>query len=152
MLIGFLMAEVLRFWGVDFHIIRTQHSIWKSIVSILVIQIAFYYFDLYDPKNFRINLKMSFLVLESLGVSFLLLAILYYSFPTLAIGRGILAISLIFIFVMAFLWRGIYARLWRKMIRERILIVGTGELSEKVTKEIYENGQDSFEIIGFVAE
>ena len=39
-----------------------------------------------------------------------------------------------------------------KMVKERILIVGTGELSRKIVGDIYENGRDGFEIIGFVEE
>jgi FlaA1/EpsC-like NDP-sugar epimerase len=90
--------------------------------------------------------------LKSLGISFLLLPILYYSIPPLAIGRGILGLILIMIFPLAFFWRLILAGICRKIIKERILIVGTGELSQKIVGDIYENGRDSFEIIGFVEE
>jgi len=38
------------------------------------------------------------------------------------------------------------------VFKERILIIGTGELAKSIQKEILENGQDSFEIVGFVDE
>jgi FlaA1/EpsC-like NDP-sugar epimerase len=150
-LIGVFLGGVLRFWG-NMTIVRSEYFFWKIMVLILVIQIPFYYFELYDLRNFGKRVKMAILLLESLGTSFLLLAILYYLVPPLAIGRGILAAMGSSIFLMAFLWRRTYAGLCRKLIRERVLIVGTGELSKRVAKEIHENAKDSFEIIGFVAE
>lgn len=146
------LGEYLRFWGEYAYAVRGGYSLWKIIVLVLLIQIAFYYFDLYEAKVFRARIKMSILLLESLGMAFLLLSLVYYLIPPLAIGRGILAISLIFIGAFAFLWRLLYIRIFGRIIKERILIVGTGELAKKITKEVYENGQDDFEIIGFVAE
>ncbi len=146
------MGGVLRFWGGDLHTISSQYSIWKILPPILLIQIPFYFFDVYDLRLLRTNLRLSIRLLESLGVSFFLLAITYYSFPAMAIGRGILGLSLFFVLLMGFLWRRIYARLCRTIIQERILIIGTGVSSKKVAREIHENGEEFFKIIGFVGE
>ena len=90
-------------------------------------------------------------LMEAVGISFSLLAIIYYSIPSMSLGRGILIISLIYILFFSFLWRFAYARTGRSFIRERILIIGNGELAARIAKEIYEHGQDACEIIGFVA-
>ncbi len=151
-IVGVFVAEVLRFREEYRYIVMREYSIWKIIAFVLMIQIGFYYFDLYELIYLRKKKKIAFLLLESLGISFLLLAIVYYSIPPLAMGRGILGLSLMVIFVLAFFWRLIFGSLCRNIIKERILIVGTGEVSKKIVGEIYENGRDSFEIIGIVEE
>ena len=149
---AFFMGIVLRFWGENNSIIPVEYPIWKIATFIPVIQITFYYFGLYELKIFSSRMRMSILLGGGLGFSFLVLAILYYSIPSLAIGRGVITISVLLIFLFAFLSRLVFTNIWRKLVRERILIVGTGELAKRIATEIYENGQDTFEIVGFVAE
>ena len=36
--------------------------------------------------------------------------------------------------------------------KEKILIIGTGELAKKVKSEILDNGYEGFEIVGFIDE
>ncbi len=151
-IVGVFVGEVLRFGEQYRYVVMREYTVWKIIAFVLVIQIGFYYFDLYELIYLRKGKKITRLLLESLGISFLLLAIVYYSVPRLAMGRGILGLSLMVIFALAFSWRLIFARLSKNIIKERILIVGTGELSKKIVGDIYENGRDIFEIIGFVEE
>ncbi len=57
------------------------------------------------------------------------------------------------IFALTFIWRVFYP--WvidRNLFKERVLIIGTGETAYRISKEIGENGQDAFEIVGFVDE
>ena len=151
-LVGVLLGGILRFWGGEFNFFQSEYFFWKIIAVTVVVQIPFYYFELYDLKIFRTRVRMLILLMGSLGSSFLLLAIIYYLIPALAFGRGLLSISMMVIFLMAFFWRRTFALICRTLIRERILIIGTGELSKRVVNEIYANGQDSFEIVGIVAE
>ena len=148
---GVFMGELFRFWGESniFH----EDLVWKIMLIVLVIQFVFYYFDLYEMKNFRSRIRMTIQLLEAMAVSSFFLAVVYYAIPFLSIGRGILTISLGNIFITAFLWRFIYFRIVKiRIFKERILIIGTGELAKRIIREISENGQDSFEIVGFVGE
>lgn len=149
---GVFVGGVLRFGGEYYHTITGGYYVLKIMAIVLVIQLGFYYFDLHKLIYLRERKRIVLSLLKSLGISFLLLAILYYSVPPLAIGRGILGLSLMVIFALAFFWRLIFARICRNIIKERILIVGTKELFQKIAGDIYENGRDSFEIIGFVEE
>jgi len=151
-IVGVFIGGILRFGGVHSFIVISGYSVWKIIPVLLVIQIGFYYFDLYELIYLRELKKIALSLVKSLGISFLLLAILYYSIPSLVLGRGILGLSLLMIFVLVFVWRLIFAGISRKIMKERILIVGTGPLSQKIAGDIYENGRDSFEIVGFVEE
>lgn len=133
-------------------IVISQYAVWKITAFVLVIQITFYFLDLYEVIYLREPKKIALSLLKSLGISFLVLAILSYSVPPLAVSRGISGLSLMVIFALFFSWRLIIAGILRNIIKERILIVGTGDSSQKIAREIYENGRDTFEIIGFVEE
>jgi len=150
---GVLGGACLRFWKDLSTILLFDHLVLKVMVVLLVIQIAFYYFDLYDLKIFRERKKMGILLLESLGVSAFLLAIVYYFVPLLTLGRGIFGIALTLVFLFTFFWRLLYAMMHRALVnKEKILIVGTGELAKNIRGEILENGYDGFEIVGFIDE
>jgi FlaA1/EpsC-like NDP-sugar epimerase len=147
------MGIFIRFWGSTDYFLEGKYINLKIMLPVLVIQIAFYYFDLYDLKNLRERKTMIVLLLGSIGVSSIFLALVYYLIPALVIGRGIFAISLSLIFLFTFLWRLLYVRLSKiKAFKERVLIIGTGELAKKIKREIIENGYDGFEIVGFIDE
>jgi len=143
----------LRFWGSANSVLTDDYLVFKIMLILVVIQTSLYFFDLYELKTFRGEKRLLILLLQSLGVSTIFLSLIYYLVPVLTMGRGIFAISLFLILLFTFFWRLLYAWVLRsKMLKERILIVGTGELAKKITSEILENGQGSFEIIGFIEE
>jgi FlaA1/EpsC-like NDP-sugar epimerase len=152
-LTGLLLGIHFRFLGDDGFIRLGGYLVVKLMLIVLVIQVSFYYFDLYDSKIIRNWEKMGIQLLGSLGASSILLAIIYYMIPVLIVGRGIFAISLFLIFIFAFSWRIVYShglKAWAP--KEKILIIGTGELAKKIKSEILENGSEGFEIVGFIDE
>jgi FlaA1/EpsC-like NDP-sugar epimerase len=152
-LTGMVGGVYLRFRDNLNIVLLFDYLIVKVMLVVLVIQIAFYYFGLYELRIFRERIKMGLLFLESLGASAVLLAVVYYFVPLLTIGRGIFALGLTLVFVFTFLWRLLYAIMLKVLVnKEKILIVGTGELAKKVGTEILEKGDESFEIIGFIDE
>jgi len=152
-LVGIILGNMIRFGGQEARIFYTQYWAIKAIVIVAVIQISFYYFDLYEFRSLRERTKMGVLLVEAMGISSILLAVVYYTIPSLSIGRGVFLLSLTFIFALAFGWRMFYPWLVsNKLFKERVLIIGTGELAKKISKEINENGQGAFEIVGFVDE
>jgi len=125
----------------------------KVMLIVLAIQASMYYFDLYDLRILRERKKMGIILLSSLVVASIFLAFVYYVIPSLVIGRGIFVIALVMTLLMTYFWRLIYPLVIRNgVFRERVLIVGTGELAKRIAREIHENGEGSFEIIGFVEE
>jgi len=150
---GVLMGVYIRLWGSTAYFLQGKYINLKIVLPVLVIQVAFYYFDLYDLRKLREKKTLVILLLGSLGVSSLLLALVYYLIPSLVIGRGIFAISLSLILLFTFVWRLLYVWLLKiRAFKERVLIIGTGELAKKIKNEILENGYDGFEIVGFIDE
>jgi FlaA1/EpsC-like NDP-sugar epimerase len=152
-LTGMFLGSFLRFSGGAGFFYRQDLLVFRLMLVLLVVQLCFYYFDLYDSKRFREKNKMGVLLLGALAVSSVFLAVIYYMMPFLTVGRGIFAISLFLIWILTFSWRVIYSRALKALAsKERILIIGTGELAKKIKSEVLDNGYEGFEIVGFIDE
>jgi len=148
-----LLGGILRLRGGEGIIYQADYLVWKIMLIVLVMQTVMYYFDLYEFRNFRQRMRMGILILETLGVSSIVLAVVYYFAPFLAIGRGFFTVSLFIIFLMTFTWRLLYSWMANKTIfKEKVLIIGTGDLAQKIQKEILQNHQEEIEIVGFIDE
>jgi len=125
----------------------------KALLIVALVQLCLYYFDLYDLRFFRSNLELSIRLLQSLGVSSILLAAIYYLFPVIIIGRGIFLISLIFMGMVIVFWRILYNHILRtKKLDQKIMIIGTGPLAKNIAKDIIEQGDTGFSVIGFITD
>jgi len=132
---------------------ESVYPVFKIMLIVCVIQLAFYYFDLYELNTCRERKKMLILMAEAIVASTVVLGVVYYLIPFLGINRESLAGSLLLAFVFAFLWRlAFIAWSQTKAMKERVLIIGTGSLAMKIKKEISEHGYEGFEIVGFVNE
>ncbi len=150
--VGVFASEFLIFGETGRYYSINEISVWRIVAFVLAIQIPFYWFELYKLIYLRDKKKMALRLLGSLVFSLLLLAILSYSVPYLSIRRAVAAVTIAVIFVLTLSLRYLFAVLFRELIKERILIVGSGKLSQTIVKDINGNGRDSYEIVGFVEE
>jgi sugar transferase (PEP-CTERM system associated) len=146
-----ILGAYLRFLGEPASFYQYEFLILKALLIVACVQLSLYYFDLYDLKAFRSNIELGIRLLQSLGVSSILLAFLYYLFPPLIIGRGIFFISLGFIGVAIVSWRILYNHILKtRHLDQRIMIVGAGPLAKNIAKEIVEGMDTGFKVIGFI--
>jgi FlaA1/EpsC-like NDP-sugar epimerase len=151
-LMGVITGTSLRFWSLNSTTYNVEYLNLKIVFIVLVVQLVFYYFDLYEFRYFRERKRMLVIFVESLGASAIILAVLYYLVPSIALGRGVM-ISLAFVLCYAMAWRLLFAHFSKAaFFKERVLIIGTGELAKKIREEITKNGYDGFEIVGFIDE
>ena len=148
-----ILGTYLRFIN-DTSIFLTYEGLFaKALLIVMTVQLSLYYFDLYDFKTFRSNLELIVRLFQSLGVSSIVLAILYYLIPMLIIGRGIFLISLGFMAGMIISWRILYNHILKtRQLDQKIIIVGSGPLAKNIAKEIVERADTGFKIFGFIAE
>lgn len=152
-LMSIALGSYFRFLGAVDFLSRQELIALRMMLVVLVVQVGFYYFDLYDSRGFREKKKMGVLLLGALAASSIVLAVIYYMFPFLAVGRGMFAISIFLILILTFSWRLIYSIVLKVLVpKEKILIIGTGELARKIKSEILDNGYEGFEIVGFIDE
>ena len=148
-----ILGAYLRFLGDPTSFYQYEYLILKAFLIVACVQFSLYYFDLYDLKAFRSNIELGIRLLQSLGVSSILLAFLYYLFPFLIIGRGIFFISLGFMGVVIVSWRIIYNHILKtRQLDQRIMIVGSGPLAKSIAKEIVERVDTGFKLIGFITD
>ena len=148
-----IFGAYLRFLG-DLRGFETLGSLFfKALLVAGTVQICLYYFDLYDLKYFRKKIELIIRLLQSFGVSSIILAFLYYLFPELIIGRGVFFISLILMVLVVIFWRLLYNYLLKtRALDQRILILGIGSMAKSIAGEMIQKIDTGFRIIGFIAE
>src|SRR5262249_59986719 len=118
----------------------------------LVCQICLYYADLYHFRRYADRHEMFMRVVQALGATSILLAVLYYWFPPLVIGRGVFMLSSALVAVSVLGWRVAFEWGTRHVAaRERLLLVGTNEAALSLARELHQRTQElGVEIVGFV--
>ena len=149
--LSILMAVWLRF-GNDFSPITDyEMAIPKVLLIAAVCQLSLYYFDLYDFRITNSYIELGIRLLQSLGSSSIALAVLYYLFPSLIIGRGIFLITLTILTVFIVSWRMLYNWILKtRSFTERVLILGSGELAGDIARAILEKKDSGFFVVGFL--
>jgi len=134
---AFLLATVVRLGTTDATVMLTYE---QGILKIVIISGAFmtcmYYFDLYESSVLSNPREVLTRIIQVLGTVCILLAFLYYVYPPVALGRGILVVGFILMAVLLFLWRRLFLTLnIVPNFAEHILILGDGPLSEPLLRE-----------------
>lgn len=125
----------------------------KSLIITISIQLSLYYFDMYELKIFQNNFELIIRLLQSIGVASIVLAILYYLFPDLIIGRGVFFISLVLITTLLVLWRLLYNYINKtEKLDQRVMILGTGLFADNILNKLNGKIDSGFKIAGFITE
>jgi sugar transferase (PEP-CTERM system associated) len=125
---------------------------WKAALVAAVCQLCLYYSDLYDLRIVADRRELFVRALQSLGAASLILAVLYYVFPELVLGRGVFFIAAAFAVAIIIGWRMAFEWLAKRARpAERLLLVGTGVAAVGLALELHDRRQElGVEIVGFV--
>jgi sugar transferase (PEP-CTERM system associated) len=127
-------------------------NLWKIAVVTLICQLCLYYNDFYDLTLVHSNREVVVRLLQAAGAASIVLAALYFVQPDLMIGNGIF-VSALFVFLVAILgWRLAFNSVTGslKLDEERVLFVGTGETARKVARQILDQHEFAYRVIGFI--
>jgi hypothetical protein len=126
-------------------------NLWKVALVTVICQLCLYYNDFYDLTLVHSNRELVVRLLQAAGAASIVLAALYFVLPQLMIGNGIFVSSL-FVFLIAILgWRLAFNQLTGSLrLEERVLFVGTGETARKVARQILDQHDFAYRIIGFI--
>lgn len=146
------IGTYLRFWIDEFYIVL-PYFVARGFVFAFVFQMSLYYFELYDFKIIRDPASFSYCFAQSVATTIIVLTVLYYIFPILTLGRGVLLFTVFLSVSATFLWRLIYRSLVRaSQFSERIIILGTGDFAKEIAREIHDKKDSGFEVIGHIDE
>ena len=146
-----IVSVYIRFGDYATVYLINELGIIKALLITLISQISLYYFDLYDFKVTNTSMELGVRLLQALGISSIILAVIYYLFPPLIIGRGIFLVTLFFLVGFVVLWRLLYHWvLETKRFTKRVLIIGSGDLAIEITREILDKKDSGFHVVGFL--
>ncbi len=112
-----------------------------------------YFYDLYDYIVMTNRRELLLRLVQALGVAWILLAIVFYFFPPLLLGRGVSVISVPLVLCMLLVWRiFIHSLTGHPDIGEKILVVGTGQTALDTAEAVWERRDAGYRIVGFVSE
>ncbi|CAN5767985.1 TIGR03013 family PEP-CTERM/XrtA system glycosyltransferase [soil metagenome] len=128
-------------------------SLWKVALVTVVCQLCLYYNDFYDLTLVHSSRELIVRLLQAAGAASIVLAALYFTVPALMIGDGIF-VSALLVFVVGILgWRLLFNGLTHSFnLEERILVVGTGDAARKVTRQILDQKDYAYRVVGFIDE
>jgi sugar transferase (PEP-CTERM system associated) len=136
--LAFVAAMIARLGASDASV---QLSDEQGLLKIIVVSGTFiasmYYFDLYDTSILSNRRELASRLIQALGSVCILLAILYYVYPPLQLGRGIFLIGIALVAVILLLWRGLFLAINSlPQFSERALILGDGPLAAPLIHEL----------------
>lgn len=128
-----------------------RHGLLKAGLATAFCLTAFYLFDLYDFVVMHDRRELVLRLVQALGFAWIALALMFYAFPNLMIGRGVALIALPLALTLMVTWRlSIHWFLGHPAFGERILIVGSGNLAVEVAREVLDRPDAGYRIVGFV--
>jgi sugar transferase (PEP-CTERM system associated) len=150
-----LSAVALAAWlrlGPDAWTVLSGHGLWRVGLVVFVAQSCLYYADLYNERVAADRRELVVRILQALGAASIILALVYYWFPALVIGRGVFMLTSLFVITLVMGWRVTFDWLSRRMgPRERLLLVGTNDAAVSLARELFDRRHNlGVEIVGFV--
>ena len=126
-------------------------NLWKIGLVTLVCQLCLYYNDFYDLTAVQSNRELVVRLMQAGGAASIVLAAIYFVSPALMIGDGIFVSALFVFMVGIFGWRLLFNSMSQSLrLSERILVVGTGETARKVTRQILDQRDFAYSVVGFI--
>jgi sugar transferase (PEP-CTERM system associated) len=127
-------------------------GIWLKVLLVSIItQISLYFNDLYEFADRHNLVDLATHLMQSIGLTCILLAVIYFLWPATMIGKGVFFFSLIFTLVFLISWRFLYAIIIRKrLFTEKAIIVGGGELTKVILEQIENRRDISYDIRSLV--
>src|SRR5690349_7299805 len=129
---GSIVAAVYLRVGVEdaAHELLEKHGFWKAALATFFCLAGFYLFDPYDFVVMHDRRELVLRLIQALGLAWIALALCFYAFPGLRLGRGISLISLPLALALMVSWRvSIHWFMGHPDFGERILIVGSGKFA-----------------------
>jgi sugar transferase (PEP-CTERM system associated) len=148
--LGFIVATIARLGTTDASLMLNYE---QGFLKIFVLSAAFitcmYYFDLYSSSILSNRREVVTRFLEALGTVSIALACLYYVYPRLELGRGILLIGLAIVSVTLLLWRRLFLAINNfSQFAERTIIFGDEPSASRLMRELKSRPELGLTVIG----
>ncbi len=149
---SFIVATVLRLGTNDASVmLQYERGFLKIVLLSAAFMICMYYFDLYDSSILSNRREVLTRLIQVLGTMCILLALVYYFYPPLELGRGIVLIGLVFVVILLLLWRGLFFALsGQPRFAERTMIFGDEPSAGRLLQELESRPELGLSVVGRV--
>src|SRR5262249_5765118 len=128
-------------------------TLWKVVLVTALCELCFYYNDLYDLTRVHAKRELFVGVLQGTGAAAIAVAIVSVIVPSLIIGTGTFTTVVAVLLVVVPAWRLAFDGLTSDPhLEERIVVVGTGALARIVARQIREQHDFAYRVVGFLAD
>lgn len=136
--------------GESVPIIDVVEMFWARILLVAVVaQLSLYFNDLYEFNVSENMIDLATRLIQSVGITSIVLAVVYFIWPDAIIGRWIFFASIIILLLFLVSWRILYTIIIQKRIFvEKAIVIGVGELASDIMREIKNRRDSSYDIKG----
>jgi sugar transferase (PEP-CTERM system associated) len=122
-------------------------------LKLLAVSAAFvtcmYYFDLYEASVLSNRREVLVRMIQVIGTVYAVLAVLYFLYPPLELGRGIFQIGFVFVAMLLWLWRKLFSMVNSvPQFAERTLVLGEGPLVAPLLREFRSRSELGVRVVG----
>jgi len=142
------LAAFIRFGQREMELL--QDDLPKAFLIAGVTQFCLYFADLYDFRVISDRRELFVQSVQALGAASLILALLYFWFPHLVVGRGVFALTAVIVMTLVFGWRIVVEWTSHLAPRQRLLVVGTTDAAARLGRELHHRADLGVEIVGFI--
>src|SRR5262249_16416555 len=148
-----VIAIYIRF-GVDApYALGAEHGWLKTLLATILVLASFYFFDLYDFHRIRRRDVLLMRLSQALGVGGMALALMFYVWPEMRLGRGVFLLSLLLMLTLMAGWRSLAGwLLGHPRLAERVLILGVGQEAVTIARGILKRREAGYDALGFVGD
>jgi sugar transferase (PEP-CTERM system associated) len=116
----------------------------------LLVVILSYYFDLYEPQIVSLPVEIYFRLLLVVAFTCFILGAAIFIWPKFPIGPEVYALSLGLMAPVLIFWRRLYEAVANlPMFRERVYVLGNGELARSIVEAVRKRRDLGMEIVGW---
>lgn len=151
---GIILALYLRVgWtGAEFQL-NEKNGWFKIALATSLCILVLYFYDLYEFTVTGNRRELMLRLVQAIGISWAILALIFYFIPPLLIGRGVSVISVPLVLISLIIWRiFIHLLTGHPDFGEKILIVGTGSTARETARSVWERRDAGYRIAGFATE
>jgi sugar transferase (PEP-CTERM system associated) len=150
---GMMLATKIRLGESLMYYMTDRLSLFRALIVVMVLQISYYLNDLYDYRTFNDRKVLLFQFCKGTLGAIGMLLVIFYLFPTIFVGRGVLLLAITASALIVLATRLVAMELFNmSFLQQNILILGTGGLARKCAEAILERRDLGFNVVGFIGE
>jgi sugar transferase (PEP-CTERM system associated) len=128
--------------------IALLEATWAKVLLVAVVtQLSLYFNDLYEFEYNDNRIELATRLIQSIGMTSIILATIYFLWPATIIGRWIFFLSIVFLLLFLTSWRFLYILvIKKKFFAEKTIMLGSGDLAFELLHEVKKRRELSYEI------